>query len=124
MIPRRIPISDPVTESLHFTFAAHGYLLVDATYTPVNIPGPARVRDKAAAAQIQKDFPLLVAELHKQGQTGTKLLIVKSNVCKRSDKCGLPLDLFMCLRGGRGWMDLLSIDFQVRKRPVLHQRLL
>jgi hypothetical protein len=63
-------------------FAAHGYLLVDATYTPMNIPGPARVRDKAAAAQIQKDFPLLVAELHKQGQTGTKLLLVKSNVCR------------------------------------------
>ena len=42
-------------------FETRGYLLLDATYTPVNIPGNKSARKKAAAAQITKDFPLLVA---------------------------------------------------------------
>jgi hypothetical protein len=66
-------------------FAAHCYLLIDATYTPVNVPGSASARNKAAAAQIQKDFPLLVAELHKHAQADTKLLLVKANVCRLLD---------------------------------------
>ena len=63
-------------------FAARGHLLIDATYTPVNISGPARVRNKAAAAQIIKDLPLLVADLRQYAQPDTRLLLVKANVCR------------------------------------------
>jgi hypothetical protein len=63
-------------------FAARGYLLIDATYTPVNISGPKSVRDKAAAAQILKDLPLLVADLRQYAQPNTQLVLVKANVCR------------------------------------------
>jgi hypothetical protein len=63
-------------------FVVRGYLLVDATITPVKIPGSPAVRNKAAAAQINQDFPRLVAELCKHSQTDTKMLLVKANVCE------------------------------------------
>jgi len=63
-------------------FAAHGYLLIDATYVAVNIAGPIGARNKAAAAQIQKDFPLLLAELQRCARADTKLVLVKANVCR------------------------------------------
>jgi hypothetical protein len=63
-------------------FAARGYLLIDATYTPVNIPGPKHLRDKAAAVQIIKDLPFLVADLRQYAQPDTRLLLVKANVCR------------------------------------------
>jgi hypothetical protein len=43
-------------------FTARDYLLLDATYTPVNIPGKKSARNSASAKQITKDFPLLVAD--------------------------------------------------------------
>jgi hypothetical protein len=63
-------------------FAAHGYLLIDATYVPVNLPGSPGARNKAADARILMDLPLLVAELHQRVLADTKLLLVKSNVCR------------------------------------------
>jgi hypothetical protein len=44
-------------------FAARGYLLLDATYTPVNIRASPSVRNKAAAAQIIQDLPLINGNL-------------------------------------------------------------
>ena len=60
-------------------FATRGYLLLDATYTPVNHPDLSpRERD----ALILADFPLLVEELRKCGDPDTKLVLVKANVCR------------------------------------------
>jgi hypothetical protein len=58
-------------------FAAWGYLLIDATYIPVNGLS-SDVRD----AVIEKDFPLLVEELHRYADSETKVVLVKVNVCK------------------------------------------
>jgi hypothetical protein len=58
-------------------FAAHGYLLIDATYTPVN-----GLSSDARDAVIEKDFPLLVEELHRYADSETKLVLVKVNVCR------------------------------------------
>ncbi len=58
-------------------FAARGYLLIDATYTPVN-----GLSSDARDAVIEKDFPLLVEELHRYAASETKLILVKVNVCK------------------------------------------
>ena len=65
-------------------FETRGYLLLDATYTPVNIPGNKSARMKAAAAQITKDFPLLVAELRKHPDT--QLVLVMANVRELLDR--------------------------------------
>jgi hypothetical protein len=67
-------------------FAAHGYLLLDATYVPVNVPGPPSAWNTAAAERILKDFQLLVDGLHQHVKADTKLLLVKANVCRLLDK--------------------------------------
>jgi hypothetical protein len=102
-------------------FAARGYLLLDATYTPVNIPGSPSVRKKAAAAQIIRDLPLLVEELRKHCRSGTKLLLVKANVCELLDR-PLRQKGFNVLNGN------LSIPFpsngqQPRFRKMIRQAL-
>jgi hypothetical protein len=71
-------------------FETRGYLLLDAAYTPVNVPGNKSARKKAAAAQITKDFPLLVAELRKHPDT--QLVPVMANVRELLDR-KLPFDL-------------------------------
>jgi hypothetical protein len=38
-------------------FTAHDYLLLDATYTPVNIPGNKNARNKASAKQNHQGLP-------------------------------------------------------------------
>jgi hypothetical protein len=58
-------------------FADGGYLLLDATYTPVNGLPEGRVRDKI----IEDDFPLLIEELNKYAGPNTKVIVVKKNVC-------------------------------------------
>jgi hypothetical protein len=65
-------------------FETRGYLLLDATYTPVNIPGNKSARRKAAAAQITQDLPLLVAELRKHPDS--QLVLVMANVRELLDK--------------------------------------
>jgi hypothetical protein len=67
-------------------FATHGYLLIDATYVPANLPGSASAQNNSAAVQIQQDFPLLVEELNRHVQVDTRLLLVKANVCRLLDK--------------------------------------
>jgi hypothetical protein len=56
-------------------FAARGYLVIDATYTPVN-----RLDDKEADAIIDRDFPLLVEDLLKHAGPETAIVLVKANV--------------------------------------------
>jgi hypothetical protein len=58
-------------------FAARGYLLIDATYKPVN-----RRQDKARDAIILRDFPLLLAELREYASPETGIVLVKANVCE------------------------------------------
>lgn len=58
-------------------FAAHGYLLIDATYTPVN-----GLSSDGRDAVIEKDLPLLVEELHRYADNDSKVILVKVNVCK------------------------------------------
>jgi len=63
-------------------FATRGFLLLDATYTPVNHPHLSpRERDEMILA----DWPLLVEELRKCGGPATKLVLVKANVCRLLD---------------------------------------
>jgi hypothetical protein len=77
----------PKTKDAGLTqFAARNYLLLDATYTPVNISGKQSARKKAAAAQITKDFSLLVAELRKHTHPDTQLVLVMANVRKLLDQ--------------------------------------
>jgi hypothetical protein len=67
-------------------FSARDYMLLDATYTPVNIPGSKSARNKASARQITKDFPLLLGELRKHAYPDTQLVLVMANVRKLLDK--------------------------------------
>lgn len=67
-------------------FPARDYLLLDATYTPVNIPGKKSARNKASAKQIGEDFPLLVAELRRHTYSDTQLVLVMANVRKLLDE--------------------------------------
>jgi hypothetical protein len=53
-------------------FAARGYLLLDATYTPVN-----RSNRKKRTAIILRDFPLLVEDLRKHGGPEVGIVLVK-----------------------------------------------
>ena len=57
-------------------FAALGYLVIDATYTPVN-----NLDDEEADAIIDRDFPLLVEDLRKHAGVETAIVLVKANVC-------------------------------------------
>ena len=60
-------------------FAARGFLLIDATNTPVNHP---HLTQKERNELILKDLPLLLEELQKYSDTETKVVLVKANVCK------------------------------------------
>jgi hypothetical protein len=63
-------------------FATRGFLLLDATYTPVNHPHLSTAeRDRLVLV----DFPLLVEELRKCSGPATKLVLVKANVCRLLD---------------------------------------
>jgi len=58
-------------------FAARGYFLVDATYTPVN-----RLSDKEKEATTLCDFEALVADLRQYAKPETSIVLVKANVCR------------------------------------------
>lgn len=58
-------------------FAAAGFLIVDATYTPVN-----DLDDDEADAIILRDFPLLIQDLRKHAGSKTRIVLVKANVCR------------------------------------------
>jgi hypothetical protein len=60
-------------------FAARGFLLIDATYKPVNHP---HLSKKARNALILDDFALLVEELRKHTEPETGVVLVKVNVCE------------------------------------------
>lgn len=58
-------------------FCRRGYLLVDATYEPVN-----GISDKAANSIIDRDFPLLLEDLRLYARPSTKLVLIKANICR------------------------------------------
>jgi hypothetical protein len=58
-------------------FAKSGFLLLDATYRPVNDLPEGRTRDRI----IEDDFPALVEELREYAEPETKVILVKKNVC-------------------------------------------
>jgi hypothetical protein len=60
-------------------FAARGFLLIDATYTPVNHNHLSR---RARNQIILDDFPLLLEDLRHHMQPSTQLVLVKANVCE------------------------------------------
>jgi hypothetical protein len=69
----------PVTKDEGLTaFADRGYLLVDATYSPVNYR---HLSPQERDALILKDLPLLEADLREHGRLDTRLVLVKANVC-------------------------------------------
>jgi hypothetical protein len=57
-------------------FAARGFLLIDATYTPVN-----HLSGRARDAAILDELPLLVEDLIEYVEPGTNVILVKANVC-------------------------------------------
>ena len=57
-------------------FAARGFLLIDATYTPVN-----HLSGRARDAAILGDLPLLVEDLATYVEPETNVILVKANVC-------------------------------------------
>jgi hypothetical protein len=57
-------------------FAARGFLLIDATYTPVN-----HLSGRARDAAILDDLPSLVEDLSKYAVPETNVVLVKANVC-------------------------------------------
>ena len=63
-------------------FAKAGYLLVDATYVPVNKSFSPKERD----AKILEDYPLLLKDLNELlPSRATDILLVKANVCRLID---------------------------------------
>jgi len=60
-------------------FASRGFLLIDATYKPVNHP---HLSHGERNALILEDFPLLVEELRKHAEPETGVVLVKVNVCE------------------------------------------
>jgi hypothetical protein len=63
-------------------FASRGYLLVDATYAPVNHDHLSRrERNKLIVA----DFPLLLEDLRKHTGADTGIILVKANICELLD---------------------------------------
>ncbi|MDT8067944.1 MAG: hypothetical protein ROO76_07215 [Terriglobia bacterium] len=75
-------------------FAAKGYLIIDATYTPVNNLG-----DPEADAIIVRDFLQLLEELRAHAQPSTKIVLVKTNICRLLEK-RLDEEGFRVLNGG------------------------
>lgn len=62
-------------------FAAAGYLIIDATYTPVN-----NLDDDEADAIIGRDFRDLVEDLSKHATADTGIVLVKANICDLEPK--------------------------------------
>jgi len=59
-------------------FAAQGYLLVDATYSPVN-----KLKKKKRDEVIRKNSSRLMNELRKFSRSkNTRIILVKANVCR------------------------------------------
>jgi len=71
-------------------FASCGFLLIDATYTPVNHP---HLSSRERNALILQDLPFLVEELRKYVEPETGVVLVKANVCELFEPkligCGL-----------------------------------
>ena len=63
-------------------FAKAGFLLVDATYTPVNKSFSPKERN----AKILEDYPLLLEDLNDLlPSKATKIMLIKANVCRLLD---------------------------------------
>jgi hypothetical protein len=59
-------------------FASRGYLLIDATYTPVNHD---YLSQRERNQRILDDLPVLVEELRRYVASDTGVVLVKANVC-------------------------------------------
>ena len=62
-------------------FAARGYLIIDATYTPVN-----NLKDRETETIIDRHFPELVADLRRHATADSALVLVKANICDLEQK--------------------------------------
>ena len=63
-------------------FASRGFLMIDATYTPVNHD---HLSDRERSKRILDDLPVLVDELRQYVGSGTGVVLVKANVCALLD---------------------------------------
>ena len=64
-------------------FSKKGFLLIDATYVPVNYD---EYKESERNKKIMDDFPNLVRTLRKHSDQSTRLILVKSNICNLLDK--------------------------------------
>jgi len=60
-------------------FAAQGYLVIDATYTPVNYK---HLTSRQRNELIMDNFSLLVEDLRKHTEADTGVVLVKANICE------------------------------------------
>jgi len=60
-------------------FAAQGFLLIDATYAPVN---HAQLSPRQRNKLILDEFPLFLDDLRIHAKPDTKLILVKANICE------------------------------------------
>jgi hypothetical protein len=66
----------PKAEGLR-QFADAGYLLLDATYEPIN-----GLSGSVKNAIMERDLPILIGELDEYAEPGTKIVVGKVNVCQ------------------------------------------
>lgn len=75
---KRVGVSPATKDAGLLAFQSRGWILVDATYEPVNSLG-ARQRDKV----IMRDHPMLVADLRRlASRRAFPIILVKANVCR------------------------------------------
>jgi hypothetical protein len=78
-------------------FASRGFLLIDATYTPVNHP---HLSQHDRNQLILDNFPLFLEDLGSHAAPETKVVLVKANVCELLEP-KLTDSGFKVLNGGR-----------------------
>jgi len=97
-------------------FAYRGYLLIEATYTPVNYDD---LFPQERNKRILDDLPILVDELHTYVGPGTGVVLVKVNICTLLEPI-LTAHGFPILNRGRA-IPFPSNGQQNRFRQVVHQ---
>jgi hypothetical protein len=78
-------------------FASRGFLVIDATYTPLNY---AHLKDREKNKKLLEEFPLLLNDLRSHTESDTGVVLVKANVYELL-KPRLTAHGFTVLNGGK-----------------------
>ena len=108
---------DTKSEGLH-EFARQGYLLVDATYTPVN---DHQLSQRARNDLIMADFHLLLDDLRRHTEPDTQIVLVKANICELLERSLISRDFAVLNRGAK--IPFPSNGHQARFRTAIRELL-